>query len=605
MNNNQWDDIKEQVRAATDIVDLVGSYISLRRQGRQFVGQCPWHDDSRPSLQVNPERQTWKCWVCDLGGDVFSFVMKRESLDFRGALEMLAERGGVVLPQQRRDPSGIDKNALFRVLSWAERQFATYLASSSDAAVARDYLASRGIHTECVRRFRIGYSPQAWDWLLQRARQESFTDEQLQLAGLANVSETSKRVYDRFRGRLLFSIRDAQGRTVGFGGRVLSSSTGSNEPKYVNSPETRLFSKRELLYGLDLARDEISRLRHAIVVEGYTDALMAHQFGISNVVAVLGTALGQRHLELLRHYADRVTLLLDGDEAGQRRTNEILELFLKHAVDLRVATIPAGQDPCDFLLQYGREPFAALIAEATDALFHRIATATRGVDIVRDVPGAHRALEQILASLASLGSEGVRDVSQMQLKERQVLAYLARHFRIAEPDLRERLRALRANRNPSASAPSQPQSSRRPTLNGWDLALLELCIVHPEFIAELANQIAVDELQTESAQSLFAMLATLARQRPQLTFDEIMSSVEDADLKSFLVELDERGAKRSELANRPSEYLQQVLEAFQRRRIESECRSEIRRMESEPIGEAEQLDALQRILRQRRMQQGI
>lgn len=605
MDSSSGNDPKEQVRGATDIVDLVGSYLNLRRQGRLYLAQCPWHDDSRPSLQVNPERQSWRCWVCNIGGDVFSFVMKREGLSFPESLEMLAERSGCVLPHKHRDRSGVGKNSLVALLTWAERQFAEFLANSSAAGVARDYLAGRGINAESIRKFRLGYSPPEWDWLRQRARNESFTDEHLLLTGLTNRKEGSQRPYDRFRGRLLFPIRDEQGRTVGFGGRVLASSSDSREPKYLNSPETTLFSKGSLLYGMDLARDEIARQRHAIVVEGYTDALMAHQCGICNVVAVLGTALGERHLKLLRRYADRVTLLLDGDAAGQKRTNEVLDLFLQHAVDLRVATIPAGQDPCELLCEQGREPFDQLVERAVDALAHRIAIATHGLDVVRDISGAHGALEQILASLAALGGEDLKDRSQRQLKESQVLAYLARHFQVPETTLRERLRALREQRKPRATAESAPQPTPASRLNYWDRILLETCVAHPEFIANIAAQIAVEELQTAAARALFAMLAKLADEHASLDFSRIMLALEDPEQKSLLVELDEGAANRSELANRPHEYLQQVLDAFHRRRMNQECRNEIKRMESEAIDEAGQLDALERILQQRRRQQGL
>ncbi len=351
--------------------------------------------------------------------------------------------------------------------------------------------------------------------MLQKARHASFSDELLQLAGLTGFSEKSKRAYDQFRGRLLFSIRDEQGRTVGFGGRILPSSGEDRGPKYLNSPETRLFSKSELLYGLDAARDEVLRKRHAIVVEGYTDALMAHQSGIGNVVAVLGTALGARHLRLLQRYADRVTLLLDGDEAGQRRTNEILELFLKHSMDLRIATIPDGQDPCDLLLRQGRDPFDRLVEQATDALYHRIRIATAGVDISRDLHGANRALEQILTSLAAVGSGGTKDISQMQLKQRQVLAHLSRLFDVAEPDLRSRLQVLKQNQpkqrndGPVSSQPAPGQSTPA-KLNDWDRALLELCVGHPQFIPQITQRITVEELQTSDAKRLFSLLAQLS-----------------------------------------------------------------------------------------------
>ncbi|MFM8290797.1 MAG: DNA primase, partial [Planctomycetia bacterium] len=303
------DDLKERVRDAVDIAEVVGSYISLRRQGKAMVGLCPWHDDARPSLQVNPERQTFRCWVCDIGGDVFSFLMRMEKVEFREALEQLAERAGISLPRGRGGLAIDDKAALWKALGWAADLFHDCLRAQPEAAPARDYLSGRGLESRTVERFRLGYAPQSWDWLLRQAAAAGIPVADLVRTGLAVERQDRSGHYDRFRGRGMFSIRDAQGRCVAFGGRVLP---GADDPaKYINSPETPLFSKSSMLYGLDTAREAITKSQRAIVVEGYTDCLAARQAGIDDVVAVLGTALGERHAKLLRRYADRVVLVLD------------------------------------------------------------------------------------------------------------------------------------------------------------------------------------------------------------------------------------------------------------------------------------------------------
>ena len=381
-------DTKEQVRQATDLVDLVSRSIQLRRQGRMYVGLCPWHDDARPSLQVNPDRQTWKCWVCDVGGDVFSFVMKREGVDFPEAIRILADRAGINLSPQghkKATPGGPDdKQTLYRAMAWAEEQYHRCLLESPEAEPARRYLDERGIQHESILRFHLGFSPPGWQWLLDRARTTTFSPAVLDAAGLLGKTQDGQRHVDRFRGRLIFSIRDTEHRPIAFGGRILPQLSATKEAaKYINSPETRLFTKSNHLYGLDIVRAATKSDPHIIVVEGYTDVIMAHQQGLNNVVAALGTAVGERHVSILRRFADRITLVLDGDEAGQRRTNEVLELFVAAQVDLRVLTLPSGLDPCDFLRDHGRAAFDELLLHAVDALDHKARTVTEGLNVIK------------------------------------------------------------------------------------------------------------------------------------------------------------------------------------------------------------------------------
>ena len=297
-------DDKDRVKQATDIVDLVGAYLQLRRQGSMYVALCPWHQDKKPSLQVNPSRQSWKCWVCNVGGDVFSFIEKRENIDFRQALEMLAERAGIPLSGHQRpktvagDPN--DKPTLFQAMDWAKLQFHRCLLNDAAAEPARRYLAARGITEQAIQEFLIGFAPNAWSWLIERSKPAGFSPEVLQACGLVLQRDGNRGWYERFRGRVMFPIHDTQDRAIAFGGRILPE-IAEEEPdktpaKYINSPETKLYSKSDNLFALNLARKALREDRHLIIVEGYTDVIGTWIAGIENVSAVCGTALNQRHI---------------------------------------------------------------------------------------------------------------------------------------------------------------------------------------------------------------------------------------------------------------------------------------------------------------------
>ncbi len=281
---------KERVKQATDIVDLVGSYLPLRREGRGFKALCPWHDDSRPSLQVNPERQSFRCWVCDIGGDIFSFVMRMEGVEFPEALRMLADRANISLKETSGGAPVDDKRLLYQAMAWVDEQYHEYLLKSTAAEAARQYLTDRHITPESIRKFQLGFAPDEWSWLLERARQTPYSAAVLEKIGVISRRRQGPGYYDRFKGRVMFPIFDPQGRAVGTGGRVLPQLASADAAKYVNSPETPLFAKSKLLYGLNHARDAIRKTGVALVTEGYTDCLVAHQFGFENCVAVLGTA---------------------------------------------------------------------------------------------------------------------------------------------------------------------------------------------------------------------------------------------------------------------------------------------------------------------------
>lgn len=616
-------DIKERVRQATDIVDLVGRYLPLRRQGRIYVGTCPWHDDSRPSLQVNPERQSWKCWVCNIGGDVFSFVMQHERIGFREALELLADRAGITLGPAADvkvvPGSPQDKKALYRSLQWAAEQFQQCLLRAPEAEAARRYVEERGLTPQSVERFGLGYSPDGWQWLLDRSRAQGFSPQVLEAVGLCGRSSSTGRYYDRFRGRLIFPIRDVQGRTIAFGGRILPGAAGDNPAKYINSPETKLFSKSDHLYALDLAREPIAKMREGdkeiIVVEGYTDVIMAHQVGVNHAVAVLGTALGPRHIQLLRRFVDRVILVLDGDEAGQRRTNEILELFVAAQIDLRILTLPEELDPCEFLLERGAEPFLQMLGGAVDALEHKTRTATRGIDLLRDTHQANQALEEILATIAKAPAPATGAPADSPLREQQLMSRLARQFAVPEGELRSRVNQLR--RQPQRGAPrpaaERPAAVAEPQrlpkvrdLDAREVELLEILVVHPE-LAELAlREIEVGQLKSECIRTIYRTIHGIHDSGGTPDFGNVLTALDDPGLKNIWVELDERAHAKAESALTQSrDRLQGLIDIFRYATITRDRRHQLAALEEKRLDDQQELAVLQRLIDQERSRHGI
>jgi DNA primase len=608
------DDSKEQVRQLTDIVDLTGQSIHLLKRGRIYVGLCPWHDDERPSMQVDPQRQTWKCWVCDIGGDIFSFVMQREGVDFRAALEILAETAGVQLSGPRRDDimpgSANDKKTLYAAAAWAKNIFHRYLLHHADAQIARDYFAQRGITQESLTTYQVGFAPNRWDFLANQISDSPYSPEVLKAVALLGHSTDRNSYYDFFRGRVLFPIHDTQNRTVAFGGRILPQFADDRAAKYVNSPETLIFSKSEQLYGIDISLDAIRKGGKALVMEGYTDVIVANQYGVTNVVAVLGTAINDIHVQHLKRIAQEVTLVLDGDDAGRRRANEVLQHFVKGHLDLRILTLPNGLDPCDYLQTHGTEAFFELVGTSVDALQHKVNIELLGINPAVDTHKSALAIHNILSTLAMVPRDQTISDVDYRRREQLILGRLGRSFSLPADDLRQQLSTIRRDgesRN-SGGTPEKvtPNTSRPDVLDATESEILELLVSHPELTPGAVRSFDPFLFRSANLRSIFEFLAESVNQGDEISFDQLLLKIDDPTLKFVLVQAAENAKnKESTVQLTPTARLESLIEKFQRETRDGEERETIRKLHNNEVTDDEEMRLLQQLLEQQRLDRGL
>lgn len=544
-------DFREQVRARTDLVGLIGESIALKptRGGADYVGLCPFHDDHNPSLHVYPDRQTYRCWVCDEGGDCFSYVQKIENVGFREALEILARRANLELPRHARPRAGggTSKPDLYEVLRWAQAQFQRCLLQDPAAERARRYLAERGFTAQTLSTFGAGYHPDHWEWILHQAGTK-FTVEQLLEARLVARKPETGRIHDYFVGRVMFPIRDVQGRVVAFGGRILPDRTDRDPRKYFNSPEGPLFTKSKVLYGFDVAKEAVRRSGTAVVMEGYTDCMLAHQFGMRNCVGTLGTALTESHVLALKRFARTVVLVYDGDEAGQRAADRALLKFLPMEVDLRILALPDGLDPAEFLERHGVDDLRRRVEGAVEAWEYKVSTA-----MARHGLGSIDARQRILEELLELLAQVPRLAGNV--RQDLLLGNLAQRLHIDEQTIRQRLSELRRRGSrirpaaPAGASPGRDQRAATSRDHALERELLEIVFAAPGMMRQLAGEVQAADFRQASLRRLWEVCLRLAEAGQEPSFERVLLELEDAELKRLAVEL-ERSAAAKDVAGR-------------------------------------------------------
>ena len=563
--NDDRTELRERVREANDIVDVIGGYLSLRPNGPTFKSLCPFHDDHNPSFNVDPRRQRYKCWSCGEGGDVYAFVQKYDRITFPEALEVLARRAGISLEKIQKSPQGPSRAGMLDVMAWAAERFQQCLLDSPRAEAARDYLGERKLSLGTIQTYGLGFAPDSWDWLVHEAANAQMSPDMLETVGLIAKRNEGKGYYDRFRDRVMFPIRDAQGRIVGFGGRILPSSPVSADrppPKYYNSAETALFSKSEQLYGIDQAKQAATKTGYLAIVEGYTDVLMAHQHGIGQVVATMGTALNARHIKQLKRVVSRVVLVFDADAGGDAGVDRALEVFVSNDLDLRIATLPEGLDPCDLITAKGPAPFRQALEKAIDVFEYKLqrAWAKHGA---RGVDGQRQAAEEMLAILALSPSE--RSVKLDLMVNR-----IAQRLLIKEETVWARLKELRAKRAGSVSDRSAAQEAPRGTLtltpnpspegrgeNGeaeatpsgpkagkpplHERELLELLLAEPALVARAVVEVLPEEMEHPGLRKVIEALYRLHAQGQPPDLDHLRGRLDNESMWGILEDLQQRG----------------------------------------------------------------
>jgi len=570
---NGWplaDDRVKQVKEANDIVKVIEGYIELRPAGSKFKGLCPFHDDHRPSFDVDPQWQNYRCWSCGKYGDVITFVQEYERVSFAEALELLARRAGITLEKNPNSVQNQGRAAMLDVIRWAAQQFHECLLDSPLADEARRYVGSRGLTGETVRRYGLGYAPRGGDWLVQRAESAGVALDVLETVGLIAPRTEREGYYDRFRDRVQFPIRDTRGQTVGFGGRILPTSPlSSRGPKYYNSTTTPLFNKSEQLYGLDHARQAAAKSGYLAVVEGYTDVLMAHQMGVGQVVATMGTALNARHVQQIKRFAPRVVLVFDADAGGDTGVDRALEIFASQDVDLSIATLPEGLDPCDLLVQQGADALRRVLDDAVDALEFKLNQVLRSGPL--GVEETRRAVDAVLGIIALapplLGQAGTvkeqlmvnRIAQRLGLKEETVWAYLK--------ELRARRAGSASDRNGRAGSASDRRGEeagpRSAKAAPGEMQLLELLLAEPALVAQAAAAIRPEEIAHPGLRGLLEGLYGLLAAGEPPTLDLLRPRLDNVPLAAKALELQAIGRA---IPDRPA-CLRQLLGFFQERRL--------------------------------------
>ena len=533
----------EEIKSRAGIVDVVSEYVALRKAGRNFIGLCPFHKEKTPSFSVNAERQIFYCFGCGSGGDVFEFIMKVNNMSFSEALNHLAEKTGVVIQKKRPEAAGAEKTLreeIKRINRFAGDYFIRSLNSESGKG-ARGYLRKRGINEETVREFRLGFAPAGWRQLRDLFEKSRIPLPLAEKAGLVIRGEKGD-FYDRFRGRLIFPIQDVAGEFIAFGGRA----SGDEKPKYLNSPESPVYTKGRNLYGLNRAKDEIRKKGYAVLVEGYFDVLSLWNAGIRNAVAALGTALTRDHLELLRRFTTGIVAIFDPDEGGRSALERSLVLFLEEKFQARVVILPDNLDPDDYIKKNGSESMEQLIKDSQSVIDYYIE------HVIGENRGFEADLDAVRKAIPLIGK--IEDLVQRNLFIKRISEKLNIEQALLKTEVQRSLQGQM--RRPSLKETDSPEKgNRQEPLDAVELTLIRLMIHCPEDFSKhveadvfdfflnpevkRTGQQLADALRVGEADDCLSLIRgvenqTLRQKMMQWSVDE--SPFEGADAESLLAD---------------------------------------------------------------------
>lgn len=525
--------IISDISDSIDIVSVIGDYVPLKRVGRNYVGLCPFHSEKTPSFTVSPDKQMWYCFGCGEGGDVYTFLMKHLNLTFPEAVSQLAEAAGITLPEEEaKDPQEAARQSLrqrlFEINRLAARWYYANLRNLPEAEPAREYLRQRGLSEKIQSYFGLGYAPDGWDGLLKHLTRQGYKEEDIAQAGLILKRKDNSGYYDRFRGRIMFPILDHQGRVMAFGGRVV----GDGEPKYLNSPETPVFHKGRSVYGLNWAAGSIRRKNRVIVVEGYMDVISAHRFGVTNAVASLGTAFTSDQGRLLMRYSENISIAYDADTAGAKATLRGLNILQSLGARVRVAQLPQGMDPDDYLRRHGQAAFEQLVGKQSLSLMeYKLEHALTEYDS-GTIEGKAAIVRSLLPDLAGLKSAVEREeymrliASRLDLSEEAVFAEFNAYLRNSEKSRVKKDKIGKNRYNNSVVVQKGP-----PVRASLERELLHQVLLEPQRAKAIQRVISLDGFQDEG---VVEVLRVILKEGPEQEFDwsQLMQKLSEAGQKA-------------------------------------------------------------------------
>ena len=556
------EDILQRIRDATDIVDLISEHVQLVKKGRNYSGLCPFHDEKTPSFSVDPDRQFYHCFGCGVGGNVFKFIQEIDRVTFVEAVKFLAERTGIALPERsgpsREEDAAADE--LYRANDLAQKYFHHLLLNDEVGASARTYLQIRGLTDETIEHFGLGYAPPEWDALLKVAGRRGLSPQILERAGLALPRSTGSGHYDRFRDRIAFPIANLSNRTIAFGARALQP---DQEPKYLNSPETPIYHKGRVLYGLSETRDVIRRQDAVLVVEGYMDLISLAQIGIQHVVATSGTALTEDHCRLLARFARQVVLLFDGDAAGSTAAMRALEVLLGAGIDARVVSLPSEHDPDTFVQKHGPDALLKRAENAQSVLDFYLEQLAQQYDL-SSVEGKGRAVETFKPLIAKLSKP------QEAVRRDLLLREVAQRLSVDEQALRHEVQASVGHRPASRREGSEPPpTTAAPDPPRHELEFIGLLLNFPQFIPQTVREFAPDSLSDARTQTLCRTLFNHDAHGKAIDLGMIISELEDDALARLAAQCAAQGFDEEQVERQWRDYLLYFQKSALQKRIDN------------------------------------
>ena len=512
------DAVIEAIQQQSDIVSIISGYIPLKQTGRSFKALCPFHHEKTPSFVVSPEKQIFHCFGCGAGGNVFGFVMKYENMTFIESVELLADKAGISIARQKINTDVLD---LYRVNNIVSDHFANMLINSLEGKHAYEYLKNRGISSQTIKDFKLGYAPASPKVLLEFAKGEKISEAVLDKAGITAYDSREKNRYVRFKNRIIFPIHNTQGKIVGFAGRALNDKT---LPKYLNSPQTELYNKSNILYGLNITKNEVADKKHAIIVEGYMDLLALYQSGFLNVVASSGTSLTVQQAKLLSRYAGGVTIVYDGDTAGANAALRGLDVLVKEGLMVKIAKLPIGEDPDSFLNKYGKNKFSSILEAAVDIITYKISILEDQLDST-SIDGKVEIAKNILPTISKITDS---------IRKSEYIKYLAAKLSLNEASILDEIGKID---NQTSDRVFYPSNSIPLRTEKFEKHLLQLMLEDTDVVRRVYQHLKVEDFLNNDYRQIAKLLFELDASGKVPSHKNVLNQLKSDALKNIVTGL--------------------------------------------------------------------